>query len=232
MKDSMIARYEKQGTVLLEQANGIEIVNDVTREAATEFRSNVRKAIKGIEGDCKKDIGIADALHKSLVARKKRFLLPFSKALVIINAEIGRNYLEQEAIQREEERKQQVEIEAERVRQEEAAADEIADAIDDGDLELADALSDSEVVVTPVVPVREAVRTTQSAAGSSSIRKDIKVEVADKMVVIAAVANAALPDTLLVVDLGMAKRYAKASGLKTMPGFRITEDVIVSGRTR
>jgi hypothetical protein len=58
------------------------------------------------------------------------------------------------------------------------------------------------------------------------------VELVDKQAVITAVGDGKLPDTILDVNLGVAKRYAKASGLTQMQGFRISETAVVSGRTR
>ena len=109
---------------------------------------------------------------------------------------------------------------------------ELEEAIDRGDLDEAEVLADSQVEVAPIQPVEKVEQTVKSDAGSATVRKDIRVELADKGLVIRTVAAGRLPSTLLDVNVGAAKRYAKASGLTSMPGFIITEDAIVSGRAR
>ncbi len=103
--------------------------------------------------------------------------------------------------------------------------------IEEGDMEGAEALLDAEVVVTPTVPVAKVDKTTRSAAGAVTARTDIRVEVVDKRAVITAVFDGKLPDIILDVNVGAAKRYAKAGGLKAMQGFSITETAVISGRT-
>lgn len=232
METKVIQKYEAQGVELLEHAKSICIVDDTTRELAAEFTTKARGAIKAIEEEFRPDIDKAHTLHKDLLARLKKLTLPFKEAKSIVDGEISRDYLEQERIQREVQRKADLEAEAERKRQEEARTKEINEAIDVDDMELAEALVDSEVVTTPIIPVAQVDKTTKSEAGSATVRKDIKVEVTNKRMVIRAVLDGLLPDTFITFDLGVAKRYAKASGLKSMPGFRITETAIVSGRVR
>ena len=230
METKAIQKYEEQGTDLLTHAESICIVDSITRELAVEFTNNARKAIKAIEVEFRPDIEKAHALHKDLLARLHKLTDPFKKARHVVDGEISRDYMEQERIRRELEREAQLEADAERKRQEEVLAKQAEEAIKEGDMETAEVLLDSEVVTAPIVPVMEVDKTVRSEAGSATMRKDVKVELVDKGVVITAVFDGKLPDTLLTVDFGVAKRYAKAGGLKSMPGFRITETATVSGR--
>ena len=232
METTAIKKYEAQGNQLLAEAQSIMIVDDTTRELAAEFTANCRKAVKAIEAEFKPDIEKAHQLHKDLLARMKRLTLPFVEAQSVVDGEIRRDWLERERERKEAERKAQLEAEAERKRQEAQLAQEAAEAIAQGDMERAEVLADSEVVVQPIQPTPIVGKTTQSNAGSTTVRKDIDVELVDKQAVITAVGDGKLPDTLLDVNLGAAKRYAKASGLTSMPGFRITETAVVLGRTR
>ena len=101
----------------------------------------------------------------------------------------------------------------------------------------------SSFVPDIILPPTE--KTIETGIGKITMRKDIDVQIDDKMTVVRAVAgfvgecphchkeilpNPQLPLTLVDVDLGSAKRYAKVSGLKEMPGFIIKDTVIVSGR--
>ena len=231
METKVIQKYEAQGSELLIHAESIVIVDDTTRELAVEFTSNARKAIKAIEAEFRPDIDKAHQLHRDLLARLKMLSDPFKRAKTIVDAKISLDYLEQEKIRREAERKAELEAAAERKRQEEARAKEINEAIEVDDMELAEALVESEVVTAPIVPVAKMEQTTRTAAGSTTVKKDIKVELLSTADVIEAVFKGKLPDIVLSVDMGSAKRYFKAGGIMTAPGFRITETAVVSGRT-
>ena len=232
MKDTSIAAYETQGLDILTHAESIMVVDDTTRELAAEFTTKARKAIKAIKAEFKDDIQSAHELHKSLLSRQKKLVEPFELAHITVDKEIRRDYLEQEGIQRRAKHEEQVRVDAERRKQEVALAEEAERLIDEGRMEAAEEIVDTEVVVAPVLPVPEVRKTMQSSAGSTTVKKDIRVEVVDKVAVIEAVAKRELPVTLLTVDVGAAKRFAKVSGLMEMAGFRITEDAVVSGRVR
>ncbi len=227
MTEAIQAR-ETQGVRLLAHANSIKIVDQDTRYLATEFTSDVRGVIKSINDEFRPDIEKAHELHKDLLARLKRLLEPFNQAKNIIDREIGRDYQERKA-------------EAERIAREKAAEEQKAEEdrlaaeaekeMDAGNIEVAETLLDTKVEEKPIIdiPVQQ---TTVTQAGSASVRMDMVVEVMSKRTILGAILDNKLPDTLVTVELGMAKRYAKASGLKEMPGFKITETPVVSGRSR
>ena len=231
METKAIKKFESQGLSLLEQAKAITITDEETRQAAATFSVNARKAVKTIDAEFKPDIEKAHQLHKDLLARVKRLKAPFDEARGIVDGEIKRDWLEQERARREAQRKADLAAEAERLRQEEEAKSELDELIEAGKVEEAQALLESEVVVSnPVPPVAKVEQTVRTGAGAITVRKDITVEVVDKKAVIAAVATNRLPMELVDVNVGAAKRYAKAAGLKEMPGFRVVETVITSGR--
>ncbi len=237
METKAIQEYEARGSELLAHAESICIVDEVTRELAIEFTVNARKAGKVIEKEFRPDIENAHQLHKDLLARLNKLVAPFKEAQRIVDKEISRDYMERERIRREEERKAQEKADAERREQEAQLTEEAEEFIAEGDLDAAEELLDSDVVVNPDIPVTSVKQTVDTGAGSATVKKDIKVEVVNKREVINAVSAGKLPDTLLTIDVGAAKRYAKASGIlddnsKAMPGFRITETAIVSGRVR
>ena len=230
METKAIQVYEAQGDELLTHAEGIVIVDDTTRELAVEFVSNTRKAVKAIEAELGPDISAANKLHKDLLARLKKLLSPFKTAQQIVDKEIGRDYLVQENERREKERVAQEKADKEREAQEAQLAKEAEEFIAEGDLDAAEELLGCDVVVNPEVPVEEVKQTVKTGAGSATVRKDIKVELVDKRAALAAVVNGDLPESLVDVNMGAAKRYAKAAELAVMPGFRITETTVVSGR--
>jgi hypothetical protein len=83
---------------------------------------------------------------------------------------------------------------------------------------------------TPDVVLPETEKTVKTESGSTSIRKDIKVSIADKMTIIRAIAECKLPLILADIDIGASKRFFKASGLMQAPGFKIEEDAVIAGR--
>jgi len=232
MDDKVIQRFETQGEQLIVNARAVQIIDEATREDAANFSANTRKAIKAIKEEFRPDIDTANRLHKDLLSRMKRLTKPFEDAKGIVDSKIQQDFLERERKRKAEEREAWLRDEAERKRQEESRLADVEDAIERGDMEEAETILDSEVVVAAPVPVAKVEQTTRSSAGSITMRKDIRVELVDKNVVITAVGDGKLPSSLLTVDMGAAKRYAKAAGLTTMPGFTITETAIVSGRTR
>lgn len=232
MQSEAIQRYETQSSAIIEEARAIVIVDDTTRELASEFSSRARAAIKAIDEEFKPDIAQAHALHKSLLDRVKALKAPFEKAQQIVDGLIRQDYLDREAERRRKEREAQELADAERKRQEDELAAETAEALESGDVEKAQELAETRVAVAPAIPIAPVTKSVASAFGTTTVKKDIKVEVVDKKAIIKAVADGDLPDTLLTVDLGMAKRYAKAANRETMPGFSITEDAVISGRVR
>jgi len=236
MDTKAIQKYEEQGVDLLSHAESIMIVDPTTRELAVEFTTKARGALKALELEFRPDIQKAHSLHRDLLGRLKTLSEPFKEAKRIVDGEISHDYLEQEKIREEEQRVADEKAEAERAAQEAELQADAEEAIEAGDLEEAEELLDTTIETAPVVPVAEAPKTVRSASGTTTVKKDIAVDLVDKAYVIEAVYDNTLPDTLLDVNMGAAKRYAKASGLAagtlSMPGFHITETATVAGRAR
>ena len=185
-----IELYESQGTDLLDYAESIVIVDETTRELAVEFTAKARKAIKAIKAELSPDITHAHQLHKDLLTRQKKLVEPYELARITVDKEISRDYMEQEQIRRKAAWEEQKRVDAELKKQEEALATEAERLIDEGRMEDAEEVVDAEVVVAPVLPTPAVQKTTQAASGSATVRKDIKVEVVDKMTVNSSVALA------------------------------------------
>jgi len=231
MQTTAIKQYEEQGKQLLKQARAILIVDDTTRGIAADFTANARRVVKVIEEEFRPDIDKAHQLHKNLLARLKKLTEPFKQAQSIVDNEIKRDYLEREHARQEEERKQREKEEHEKKLQEEALRKEAEDKIRSGDIESAEELLNSEIVIARK-PIEYVDKTVRSDGGSITARKDIDVELVSKQDVIMAVYEGKLPDKFLDVNMMAAKQYIKFNDLKVLAGFRITETAIISGRTR
>lgn len=232
METRIVRAYEEKGSQLVSTAEAILITDQVTRELATEFATEARRMIKVIENEFKPDIEKAHTLHKDLLARMNKLTEPFKKARIIVDMEISRDFLERDRVRREEERVARANADADRREQEAMLTREAEAFIEDGDLESAEDILDTEVVTAPIVPVAPTQQTTQTAAGSATVKRDIEVIVQDVRTILLAVINNRLPETIIQIDVGAAKRYAKASGRYDLPGFVIRETAVVSGRTR
>jgi len=232
METQLIKKYESQGMQLLDRAKTLKITDDASRKTAVDFSTSARKAIKILADEFRPDIDKAHQLHKDLLLRLNRLIQPFKEARSIVDKEIQRDYLERERERKEKEKIAREQAEHERKVQEMALQHEAESLIKAGDMDGAESLLDAEVMVTPTVPTPKVEKTTHSASGTITARTDIKVEVVDKRAVITAVFDGKLPDTILDINIGAAKRYAKAAGVSTMQGFRITETAVISGRTR
>ncbi len=230
MKTETLQKWEEQGNSLIESARAITITDQGTRQKAAEFTMNARRTIKLIEDEFKPDIKQAHDLHKSLLSRMNILTQRFKEGKLIVDKEISRDYFEQERVRKENERKAQAEIDAERKRLEEEQLRLAQEAEDAGNSDIAEEILGVELAPPAVEAVPEVQQTTRSAAGTTTVRKDIKVELVNKLDVIKAVHEHALPDGILAVDMSYAKKFAKLNKISVMPGFCITEVGVVSGR--
>ena len=229
MNDGIIKRYEDRGDTVIVHAKALNIVDDESNKAAHTFAIQARNAIKEITKEFAPDIQKAHELHKDLLARKNRLVAPVKEAQRIADLEIGRYFKEQERIRREQEEEDAARIAIEAAEQDDELLGDIQDALIDGDMEKAEELAATTIEISPAI-IQQEEKTHRVDAGTTSVRKDIMVVLKDKDAVIKAVYDGDLPDTILDVNLGAAKRYAKAAGKSSMPGFEVTETVVVMGR--
>ncbi len=228
-----ISIYEERGKSLLEQAHSLKILDEGTREQATTFVTGARRCIKAIEAELKPDIQKAHELHTTLLARLKRLIAPFKSAQTIVDREIGRDYMEQEQLQRkaevEERRKVEAEAEVAREQLRKAAVRQIEEGkVDDG----VDMLEAAEAIEAQELPnvAPQTARTIQTSGGSTTLRKMTVVTCIDKLIVVKAIAEGHLPATFVDVNDRVAKRYVVDNGMKQLAGFRIEEKAIVVGK--
>lgn len=235
METETLQKWEEQGLSLIEAARSITINEQGTRKEAAEFTMNARRTIKLIEDEFKPDIKVAHDLHKSLLLRMNTLAQRFKVGKAIVDKEISRYYLEQERIRKENERVAREKADAERKAAEEAREKEFDEACKTKDYEKASDIIDEDIIAAEILeetiaPSPPVEKTTRTAAGTATVRKDIKIELVNKNDVVIAVFEGLLPDGLLTVDMSYAKKYAKLNKLSTMPGFNITEIGVVSGR--
>lgn len=230
MKTEVLQKWEAEGASLIDSARSLTITDQISREKAAEFTINARRVVKIIEDEFKPDIKSANDLHKSLLSRMNNLTLRYKEAKGIVDKKISDDYFEQEKIRRENERIAQEKADAERKAQEEALAKAAEEAIEAEDFDKAEEIMDTVVpeIVAPVAP--EVQQSTRSTLGTATVRKDIKVELVDLKAALGGIIRGDFPETFVTVDLGAVKKYAKVCNLKSIPGFRITEVGVVSGR--
>jgi len=215
--------YESGGQEIITQAQGLKIMDDESRAEASIFTSTVRQALKIIDDTLRPDIQSAHELHKSLLDKLKCLQSPYKTAQGIVDGEIKRDFMERERIRREEERRV-AEAEAEKARLEEEANRKIEDRDIDGGLDTFEAAE--KVYVPPAPPP------VQKTVGSATIRMDIRVECTNLLLVARLVGNGALPVDFISVNTAVVKKWMKANGKKSLPGFKVTEVPVVTGRAR
>ena len=88
--------------------------------------------------------------------------------------------------------------------------------------------TDGEDYIPFILPETE--KTICTSLGKITIRNDIKVTLSSEDEAFTGLINGKLPRSIFKIDLGAAKRYFKAAGIKRAPGFLIEDDAIVAGR--
>jgi hypothetical protein len=209
MDETNAIELKRKGNNLVEAARAITISNDEDRKRAADFVINCAIFEKSVDEWIGPDIEAANKLHKSLTQKSKA-----EEARKIVNSEIKRDWLELEAGRRKDQ---------ERINEQNKA------------------LGDGEDTFIPDVILPETDRRIEAENGYTTIRKDISVKIVDKMKLIAAVAGVhcdcphckkeiviggTVPNILLDASEQAIKRYAKASGIRNIPGVLIEDTAI------
>ncbi len=219
-------QQKQNGSILLAEAKSIKIVDQASNELASSFSIKTRSAIKTIDEWMNPQIESANKTHKLLTGKRAELRRPFQEAQAIVDTELGRYYMEQKRIKDAQEELLHKEAEKQRLQAQEAL---IAAALDQNDESL---LAAAENVFVPDIKLAEPTRSTVTDSGSTNVRIDIKVEVADKREIILLVSSNSYLDNFIDINLSEVKKYCKAHNLKVLHGFKITETWVVSGRSK
>lgn len=230
MKENTVTKYEKEGNTLLVQAKQLVITDEHSRSSAAEFTMRARQVVKTIEDEFRPDVAAANDLHKRLLARMKKLQSPFLQAQKIVDEEIRRDYLLQEEMRREQERARREAEAAARRAEEEARNAEIEKQVDSGEFDKARELAEEQLPEIVTAPVPAAEKTIRTEAGSTTVRKDILVELTDKELAVDSVAAGILPLTVVDFRLSLVKAFVRSTGTMEIPGFTIKETAVISGR--
>jgi hypothetical protein len=228
---SIELQQKQNGSLLLAEAKSIKIVDQQSNELASSFSTKTRAAIKTIEEWMNPQIEAANKTHKLLTGKRAELKKPFQDAQAIVDAEIGRYFMEQRRIKAEQEAILAAEAEKQRLQAQEAL---IAQALDTNSEEL---LVAAENVFVPEIKLAEPERTTKTEAGSTNVRMDIEVTVDNRQTLIEHIANRKdpiVPNQFLAIDLAYAKKWCKMMNVhgNEIPGLIIKQVPVVSGRTR
>lgn len=172
--------------------------------------------------------------HKAITAKETEMLKPVEAQRKSITGKISLYLTEQDRLRREEERRQREEQhrkeEAERQRLlDEAAAKEAEGKKDEAEQILSEAENvPTEVLAPPPSPVQQTLRTE---TGVASQRRDIELRVIDPMAILKAVIDGKLPPTMVTINEGKLKTYAKNLELTEIPGCSIKPKIIGAFRS-
>lgn len=232
---ALVRYYEQQGTVLLQQARALKIVDQDSREAASEFVLRTRENIKKIKDWREPVIKKAYELHRSLTAERNQLVKPFEDAQRLVDAEISRDFMEQKRLEREAREKAEREAKAAEER-EKARLDALAlKQMERGDMAKAEQTMAraEQVFVAPAAPP-PTIKTTATAYGSTTMKLDFDVQVVDMKALCGAIASGKVPGKVLSLALAEMKAYIKGNKdgdvYPVIPGVVITEKARTSGR--
>lgn len=203
-------------------AKSLEVKDEVTLHEAGEFLVDLKRLIKEVEAWFAPMIEDAFKAHKTICAKKNKYVDPLKESESEIKRKIGNFQMELDRIREAEERKarEKAEKEAEAERQRLMKQAEKQEAKGNGEQaqELLNAAA--EVYVAPA-PVAVGIQKPNGIA----VRYEFVPEVTDKR---------SVPDDYKVVDLGALKRVGNATkdNPPTIPGVKWIKRPVVSGRTR
>ncbi len=214
MDETNAIELKKKGNSLVEVARSITISNDDDRKRAAQFVVLCAAHEKVVHEKLDPAIKSANATHKELTSLRAELLSAPTEAKNIVNEAIRKDWLELEAGRLKDQ---------ERINEQNKAL-----------------VSDTEDFVPDVI-LPETERRIDVESGYTTIRKDITVKVIDKMKLIAAIAGVhcncphcqkeivigpTVPNILLDASEQAIKRYVKASGIRTIPGVLIEDTAI------
>ena len=233
VETTAVKKYEVEGNALVIQAHSIKVFDQATREQATAFVAQAARAVKEIKARFEEPKRKADEAHKAIVRMEKDLCDRFVRAKSIVDAEINRDWQEQEQKRREAERKAREEAE-ERERKERERLQRLAEKqAAAGKVEKAEAtLARVEEVCVPVInPAPENSRTTRTDYGTTTVVDTIDAAIIDPMEVVRAIVMGHLPVFIVNFDIVAIKKIAKSTGAKELPGIKITRTTSLKTRS-
>ncbi len=206
------------------------VVDEVSREEASGAIIDLKTKRARIVEYWKPLKERAFQAHKEVTQREKEMLSVVDGVINQINDAVKAYLREQERIRIEAQRK--AEEEARKKAEEERARIEAEQqkAIEAGNIEKAMELEETPppvVEVHNVAPIPQ--RTVRIDAGTSTVKKELVVDIVDPLAFLRYCANAGLLN-LWDVKAGAVKTWVKATGFKEVPGLNIYEDVATQYR--
>lgn len=196
------------------ETQAFEITTQEDLERAEEFLKSCYEREKMIGEHCDADIKAANDLHKSLVAKRRRYLEPVQNLIGQLKNQVSGWLIRQKA-------KRDAEIAAAEAAARKAEEDKrLADAQamqEQGHTEAAE-----EILSAPVAPVITAPQPPKAKAASTTLTKTWRFEIVDA---------AKIPREYLAVDETKIGRVVKAhSGTIAIPGVRIYCEEVATKR--
>lgn len=215
----------EQAVAITEQAKGIAVVDQNSRQIAADFYttiSSMRKDIVAFHKDLKAN---AHATWKMACKREEVDLLPVDEALIIVNKAISVYDTKVREQRKAEEERIYAEAEKGRLKIEK----QIADAQAKGNDKKAEKLEEKMMsAITPTFAPME--KTVKTSTGSVTSSEDIEVTVSDLKELIKSVAEGIVPITIIDIKLGTLKSWIKSSGIKSVSGVEIKPKTKLTAR--
>ncbi len=208
------------------------VIDEATREQASNAIIDLKGKRNKIVEYWKPLKERAFQAHKEVTQREKDMLSVVDGVINQINDAVKAYLREQERIRIEAQKKADEEVRKKAEDERKRIEAEQQKALDEGDIEKAmqfDETPPPMTAVRNVAPMPQ--RTVRTDVGTSSVKKELVVEVVDALAFLRYCANAGLVN-LWDVKPGAVKAWVKASGFKEVPGLNIYEDVATQYRAK
>lgn len=218
--------FKDEGLNLYRRAQGLQVTDQVTYQAAGEFAKGLKDLKKKVTDYFAPLKDAAHKAHKSVTQREKEELEPIEDADTVVRKAMTDYLNEQECIRKEEQARLEREAREAAEKERQKLLDQAVKAEEKGKDEKAEALFEKaeNVYVEPVFAESTVEKTVQlSGGGRATAAKDVRITVIDMRAFIAAIAAGQVPLTVVEIKQSTLKSWAKSSGLKAVPGCKVEE---------
>lgn len=208
----------------------VKVVDEITREQANNVILDLKSKRKKVVEYWKPLKQKADEAKRELLQKEKQMLNIIDPLINKQSDEVKAYIREQERKRAEARAKAEAEARAKAEEERKQREAEQEKAIEEGDIEKAMAI-DEEIVPEIVMPKVSSMpaKTTRTDFGTTTVTKDIKVEIKDINVFMMYCAEKGLVD-LWEVKVGKVKKWVKDNGHTDIPGLEISEDINLAHR--
>jgi hypothetical protein len=202
MEESKAIELQQRHDEIMVSAKSIEITDYISLVNAVCVRLRAQQWVKNRAADLDKIIKELNELKKKKIAERKELVGDAEALIDILDEKIGRDYFDRR----------------DDVKRAEEEINQLAD--------------DNETNFLPTIILPPAERTIQTEIGSLNIRPDVVIEITDKMKIVKNVAKCNYELGYVEIDLSFVKKDYNIHHWSKMPGFKIKDKPVITGRPK